>query len=140
MRCVTHGLSVLALAALAVTSVHASSFSGLAKRQVAEVESTLGCNATGPLGGKWAVDVSPCVAGQKYTCAITDATGCAPYDTSKIELLIATSLVTGPCQPLSGAASISSTEFTCPAEEFAACTATLHEDYGIPFGLSVTPS
>lgn len=66
MRCVTHGLSVLALAALAVTTgVHASSFSGLAKRQVAEVESTLGCNATGPLGGKWAVDVSPCVAGQK---------------------------------------------------------------------------
>jgi len=140
MHCITHVFLVLSLAALCATGVRGTSFSTVEKRQVAEVQSALGCNATGPLGGKWAVDVSPCEPGQKYTCAVTDETGCAAYNTSKIESLVATSLVTGPCQAIGGAASVASTEFTCPQERFAACTVTLHEDYNVNFGLKVVLS
>ncbi|KLO17976.1 hypothetical protein SCHPADRAFT_900160 [Schizopora paradoxa] len=138
MRCISNGLPFFAVAVAAVAGAQASSFSGLVKRQVAEVQTTIGCNATGPLGGKWAVDVSPCIAGKTYTCEVTDSTGCGTYDSSNVEQLVATSLVTGPCQPLGGAASVSTTNFTCPQEAFAACTVTLNEDNGVSFGLKIT--
>lgn len=131
---ITHRFIALTLAALSVTGVLGASLSTVDKRQ-----SGLGCNANGHVVGGLGVDIRTCEPGQIYTCTVTDETGCALVDTSvmTIEQLIVTNVATG--QPLSGAASILSTVFTCPQEPLVACTVTFDQDYEIPFGISIVP-